>query len=86
MEKAQEWFDYGVELAKDFGPKLVTALLIYLVGMWVVKKIVGGTRTVMSKSKYDQSLQKFLLNLFSWALKIFLIIIILKIQFNIQVL
>ncbi|MAO19030.1 MAG: mechanosensitive ion channel protein, partial [Muricauda sp.] len=78
MEKAQEWFDYGVELAKDFGPKLVTALLIYLVGMWVVKKIVGGTRTVMSKSKYDQSLQKFLLNLFSWALKIFLIIIVIS--------
>ncbi|MEQ5792008.1 mechanosensitive ion channel [Muricauda sp. NFXS6] len=78
MEKAQEWFDYGIELAKEFGPKLITALLIYIVGMWVVKKIIGGTRRVMSKSNYDQSLQKFLLNLFSWALKIFLIIIVIS--------
>ncbi len=78
MEKAQEWFDYGIELAKEFGPKLITALIIYIVGMWVVKKIIGGTRKVMSKSKYDESLQKFLLNLFSWALKVFLIIIVIS--------
>ncbi|MBR9854190.1 MAG: mechanosensitive ion channel [Algicola sp.] len=78
MEKAQEWFDYGIELAKEFGPKLVTALIIYIVGMWVVKRIIGGTRKVMSKSKYDESLQKFLLNLFSWALKVFLIIIVIS--------
>lgn len=78
MEKAQEWFDYGIELAKEFGPKLITALLIYIVGMWVVKRIIGGTRKVMSKSKYDESLQKFLLNLLSWALKIFLIIIVIS--------
>lgn len=78
MEKAQEWFDYGIELAKEFGPKLVTALIIYIVGMWVVKGIIGGTRKVMSKSKYDESLQKFLLNLFSWALKVFLIIIVIS--------
>ena len=78
MEKAQEWFDYGIELAKEFGPKLITALLIYIVGMWVVKKIISGTRKVMSKSKYDESLQTFLLNLFSWALKIFLIIIVIS--------
>nr|WP_321412284.1 mechanosensitive ion channel domain-containing protein [uncultured Allomuricauda sp.] len=78
MEKAQEWFDYAIELAKEFGPKLVTALIIYLVGMWVVNKIIKGTRKVMSKSKYDLSLQKFLLNLFSWALKVFLIIIVIS--------
>ncbi|AEM69107.1 MscS Mechanosensitive ion channel [Allomuricauda ruestringensis DSM 13258] len=78
MEKAQEWFDYGIELAKEFGPKLITALVIYIIGMWVVKKVIKGTRKVMSKSKYDQSLQTFLLNLFSWALKIFLIIIVIS--------
>jgi small conductance mechanosensitive channel len=78
MEKAEEWMNYGLDLAKDFGPKLITAILIYLVGMWVIKRIVRGTRKVMSKSKYDQSLQKFLLNLFSWALKIFLIIVVIS--------
>ncbi|MCB0373639.1 MAG: mechanosensitive ion channel family protein, partial [Muricauda sp.] len=78
MEKAEEWINYGLDLAKDFGPKLITAILIYLVGMWVIKKVIKGTRKVMSKSKYDESLQKFLLNLFSWALKVFLIIVVIS--------
>ena len=78
MEKTQEWMNYGLELAKEFGPKLITAILIYIVGMWIIKKVIGGTRKVMSKSKYEESLQKFLLNLLSWALKIFLIIVVIS--------
>ncbi|MEO0526776.1 MAG: mechanosensitive ion channel domain-containing protein [Bacteroidota bacterium] len=78
MEKAQEWFNYGIELAKEFGPKLLTAILIYLIGSWIIKKIVGTARKVMSKSKYDESLQKFLLNLVSWALKVFLILLVIS--------
>ena len=78
MEKAQEWMNYGLELAKEFGPKLITAILIYIVGSWVIKKIISTTRKVMSKSKYEESLQKFLLNLISWSLKVFLIIVVIS--------
>ncbi len=78
MEKAQEWFNYGIELAKEFGPKLITAILIYIIGSWVIKRITGATRKVMSKSKYEESLQRFLLNLISWALKVFLIIVVIS--------
>ncbi|MBQ4822924.1 mechanosensitive ion channel domain-containing protein [Aquimarina sp. MMG016] len=78
MDKAQEWFNYAIELAKEFGPKLITAILIYIIGSWIIKKIVRGAGHVMSKSKYDQSLQQFLLNLVNWALKIFLIIIVIS--------
>ena len=78
MEKAQEWMNYGLELAKEFGPKLITAILIYIVGSWVIKKIISATRKVMAKSKYEESLQKFLLNLISWSLKVFLIILVIS--------
>lgn len=78
MEKAQEWINYGVDLAKEFGPKLVTAILIYIIGSWVIRRIISTTRKVMSKSKYDESLQKFLLNLISWILKVFLIILVIS--------
>ncbi len=59
MEKAEEWFNYGIELAKEFGPKLITAILIYIVGSWIIKKIAGAARKMMAKSKYDESLQRF---------------------------
>nr|WP_299485763.1 mechanosensitive ion channel domain-containing protein [uncultured Allomuricauda sp.] len=78
MEKAQEWMNYGLDLAKEFGPKLLTAILIYIVGSWVIKKIAKATSNVMSKSKYDESLQRFLLNLITWSLKVFLIIIVIS--------
>ncbi len=78
MEKAEEWMNYGLELAKEFGPKLITAILIYLAGMWIINRVIRATRKVMHKSKYDESLQKFLLNLFSWVLKVFLIIVVIS--------
>ena len=78
MEKATEWFNYGLELAKEFGPKLLTAILIFLIGTWVIKKIIGATRKMMAKSNYDESLQRFLLNLISWALRIFLILVVIS--------
>jgi len=78
MEIAEEWFNYGIELAKEFGPKLLTAILIYIVGSWIIKKIVSAARKMMAKSKYDESLQRFLLNLISWSLKIFLILVVIS--------
>jgi len=76
MEKAEQWMDYGIELAQEFGPKVLTSLLIFIIGLWVIKRIIGGTRKVMSTSKYDISLQQFLLSMVSWVLKIFLILVV----------
>ena len=78
IEKAQEWINYGIDLAKEFGPKIITAILIYIIGSWVIKRITKALTKVFAKSKYDESLQKFLLNLVSWALKIFLIIVVIS--------
>ncbi|MEZ2415688.1 mechanosensitive ion channel family protein [Muriicola sp. E247] len=78
MEKAEEWFKYAIELAKEFGPKLITAIIIYIVGAWIIKKVIGTSRKMMSRSKYDESLQRFLLNLVSWILKVFLILLVIS--------
>jgi small conductance mechanosensitive channel len=74
MEDAQIWMDKGIEFATEYGPKIIGAIIIYIIGSWIIKKIVGVARKVMQKSKYDESLQKFLLNLITWALKIVLIL------------
>ncbi len=59
---------------ETYGIPVLKAILIYIVGSWVIKKIMKITKKVMSKKNYDESLQKFLVNLIGWALKIFLII------------
>ncbi|MDT0607209.1 mechanosensitive ion channel family protein [Croceitalea rosinachiae] len=78
MEDAQVWIDKGIDFITQYGPKVIGAILIYIIGSWIIKKLVGVLRKVMAKGSYDQSLQKFLMNLVSWALKIFLIITVIS--------
>ena len=54
----------------------MTVIIIYIIGSWVIKKLTGVLRKVMMKKDYDEALQKFLLNLVSWSLRIFLIIMV----------
>ena len=51
-----------LQLALDYGLKILGAILIWIIGSWVIKKILKATKKIMSKKDYDESLQKFLLN------------------------
>ena len=73
----QDWIDKGVEFASTYGLKIIGAIVIWIIGSWIIKKIIRGVKHLMDKKEYDESLQKFLLNLFGWVLKILLIISIL---------
>jgi len=73
----QKWLDIGLEFLINFGPKLVGAIIIWIIGSWVIKKLITGAGQAMKKGNYDESLQKFLSNLLSWVLKIILIVVVL---------
>ncbi|WP_117881928.1 mechanosensitive ion channel family protein [Aureibaculum luteum] len=62
-----------------YGFSIIGAIVIWIVGSWVIKKLMKTVAGVMAKKDYDESLQKFLTNLIGWALKIILIITILGI-------
>jgi small conductance mechanosensitive channel len=66
-----------IELATTYGLRIIGAIAIWIIGSWIIKKVLKTTRKIMTKSDYDESLQKFLLNLFNWSLKILLIITLL---------
>ena len=78
MENTQVWIDKGIGMAMEYGPKVLLAIVIYIIGSWVIKKLIGVTRKGMTKQDYDESLQKFLLSLVKWALTIFLIITVIS--------
>ncbi|TXE06348.1 mechanosensitive ion channel [Seonamhaeicola algicola] len=66
-----------INLAAEYGLRVVAAIVIWIVGSWVIKRLLNTTKKVMAKSNYEESLQKFLLNLLGWVLKILLILAIL---------
>lgn len=72
-----KWIDKGYEIIIDFGPKVLAAVAIWIIGSWLIKTMGKLIAKAMDKQDFDISLKKFLLNLLNWILKIVLIIIIL---------
>ena len=73
----QKWVDKGYDVLIDFGPKLIAAILIWIIGSWIIKRLLKGISKLMDKLAYEESLKKFLLNLLGWTFKILLILAIL---------
>ena len=73
----QKWIDAGYNLIIEFGPKVIAAILIWIIGSWIIKMVIKGIRKAMTKANYDESLKKFLLNLITWIFKIVLILVVL---------
>ena len=58
----------------DFGINLVTAIVIFFVGKWVVNLIVNGLMKAMQKGELDVTLRRFIGNLARMLLMLFVII------------
>lgn len=72
----QDWIDKGYELLLSLTPKIIAALLLWIIGGLVIRLLTRGFKRMMTKSKYDVSLQKFLTNLVRWTLFVILIIMV----------
>lgn len=70
----QAYLDLTVKYIIAYAPKVITAILILIIGLWLSKKIVHLTQKLMAKRGVDITLQKFLGDLISWALKILVFI------------
>ncbi len=56
METIKDWF---IERGPDWGMRIVTALLVLIIGWWVAKMLKGIVRRILSK-KVDSTLTNFL--------------------------
>lgn len=62
----------------EYTPKAITALVILLVGLFLIKLIINSAKKIMQKKEVDITLQKFLTNLGNWILKIILFITVIS--------
>jgi small conductance mechanosensitive channel len=58
----------------DYALKIIFAIIILIIGLWLAKKIVKVSQKLMAKRGIDETLQQFLGDLMSWALKILVFI------------
>ena len=77
---AEQWHDLIQNLlggAVDFCFKLIAAIAILMVGMWVANKITRSVKFAMEKKKLEPSLVSFISSFINILLRIFVIIIVL---------
>ncbi len=72
-EQMQELLQTAYTMLMTYGPKLVLAILVLIIGLWLVNKVVGGLRNNLT-SKVDATLGQFGSSLVSVILKAILLI------------
>ena len=74
MDKVEVYTAKAIELLMTWGPKLVLAIVILVVGIIIINSFSRFLRKVMKKRNVDPTLMPFLAGLISTLLKIMLII------------
>lgn len=70
----QTYIDKGVEMLIEYGPKILLAIVVLIIGLRVIKIIQKAVRKGIGKSNVEEALQNFLGSLVGWILKIVLFI------------
>ncbi len=60
------------EKGVEWGLKLLSAIVILLIGLWIIKAVMKSTNKIMKKNDTDPSLSSFLSSMLSIVLKILL--------------
>jgi small conductance mechanosensitive channel len=63
IDQTSRYIDMGINFAMTYGLKIIGALLIFVIGVWIAKWIQKLLVAVMKKKKVDDTLQTFLENL-----------------------
>jgi len=63
-----------INLGIDYGPKLIGAILVLLLGLWIIKLITKTVAKLMKKRNVDPSLASFIRSMTNILLKVLLVI------------
>ena len=72
--KMENLLDTGVQLLTVYGLKILAALLIFVLGRWVARRITRLVMRLLRKNKVDETLVGFLENVFYYSLLVLVII------------
>jgi len=75
--KTEEIINQATDLVLTYGPKLVMALVVWIIGSWIIKLLVKAFGRTLDKGKTDASLKPFLVSITGTILKIMLVISVL---------
>ncbi|MDT8415825.1 MAG: mechanosensitive ion channel [Flavobacteriaceae bacterium] len=76
MDLVKDYFQKLLDLTIDYSPKLLVALLIFFIGIRIIRLLTNLTKKMMVKRELDITLQYFLSSLVNISLKVLLFILV----------
>ena len=69
-------WEEAIEVAVNYVPKIVAAIIVWIVGVCIINKVLSFMKRKLKGKYHDATLTSFLLSLLGMTLKIMLFIII----------
>lgn len=79
METINEYLLGAKELILIYGGKIILAVIVLVVGLWLINRFILVVQKLMTKRNVDLSLQPFLRNILNISLKVMLVISVISI-------
>ncbi|PKG41365.1 mechanosensitive ion channel family protein [Psychroflexus sp. MES1-P1E] len=76
IDSVGEYANYLLDSILTYLPSIIAALVLLILGLWVIKLIIGRLRKIMEKSEVDRGVRGFALSILGIVLKILLFIVI----------
>jgi len=73
-EQTRAYFDIGIAWVMEAGVKVLLALVLLVVGLWVIRRVVALVATALERGPADITLTRFFTNITSIGLKALLFI------------
>ncbi len=70
------YLDQLVDFAWYFGPKLLSAIIMLLVGLWIIRRLTRGFDLFLRNRKVDESLRPFFTSMSDTGLKVLLVFMV----------
>lgn len=74
---AEKILEFITEKSLEYGPKLIGAILVWIIGSWIIKVITKSFTKLLTKRNADVSLRPFLRSMVNALLKVMLVISVL---------
>lgn len=69
-----DYFNILLQIVIEYTPRVISAVIILVFGLWAIKIVMGFVRRLMVKRSVDATLSKFLADILVWALRLLLFI------------
>lgn len=69
--------EHALKLLLEYGPKIILAIVLLIVGLFLIKKVKKVLGKILTKKEVDVTAQKFIIDLLGVALKVLLFVSVL---------